>query len=122
LTNLIWVATGGAVGASLRFLTSSLFKYIYPNFPLGTIIVNISGSFLIGLLMTFLENKSVSHNFIQYFLIIGILGSYTTFSAFSFEVIDLYNDKGFIISFFYILLSVFSCLFAAFLGFNINKI
>ena len=73
-------------------------------------------------LMNYLENRNVPENFIRYFIIIGLLGSYTTFSAFSFEVIDLLNNRKIFISFIYILLSVSSCLFFAFLGYNINKI
>ena len=116
------VAMGGAVGASLRFFTTSLFKYVYPSLPLGTFIANILGSFLIGYLMGYLENKFLSENFIRYFLIIGVLGSYTTFSTFSYEIVDLFNNKKFMISFFYVLFSVGSCFLAAFFGYNINKI
>ena len=113
---------GGAIGASLRLFTSSLFKYVYPSLPLGTFLANILGSFLIGFLMGYLENKILSENFIRYFLIIGVLGSYTTFSTFSYEILDLFNNKKFMISFFYVLFSVSSCVFAAFFGYNINKI
>ena len=122
MSNLIWVAAGGAIGASLRYFSTVSIKYIYPNFPFGTLFVNVLGSFIIGLLMNYLENRNVPENFIRYFIIIGLLGSYTTFSAFSFEVIDLLNNRKIFISFIYILLSVSSCLFFAFLGYNINKI
>lgn len=122
MSNFIWVAFGGAVGASLRFISSHLFKIIYPNFPFGTLFVNILGSFIIGLLMSYLENKNISENFIRYFLIIGLLGSYTTFSTFSFDAIDLMNNRKFLLSFFYVFISVSSCLLFAFLGYNINKI
>ena len=121
MINIIWVAAGGAFGASLRFLTSNLFRYIFPNFPFGTIFVNILGSFMIGILMNYLQNKIVSENFIKYFLIIGVLGSFTTFSTFSYEVIDMLNNKKFLISFFYVFSSLASCLFFAFLGYNFNK-
>ena len=120
--NLIWVAAGGAIGATLRYLSSISIKFLYPTFPFGTLFVNLLGSFLIGLLMNYLENRNMPDNFIRYFIIIGLLGSYTTFSAFSFEIIDLLNNKKIFISFIYILLSVFSCLFFAFIGYNINKI
>ena len=122
MSNLIWVAAGGAIGASLRYLSSITIKFIYPSFPLGTLFVNVLGSFIIGLLMNYLENRNFPENFISYFIIIGLLGSYTTFSAFSFEVIDLLNNRKIFISFIYILLSVSSCLLFAFLGYNINKI
>ena len=122
MSNFIWVAFGGAVGASLRFVSSSFIKTIYPNFPLSTLFINILGSFIIGLLMNYLEYKNISENFIRYFLIIGLLGSYTTFSTFSFDAVDLINNRKFLLSFFYIFLSVSSCILFAFLGYNINKI
>lgn len=122
MTNFIWVAFGGAFGASLRFFSTNLIKAFYPNFPFGTLFVNILGSFIIGLLMSYLENKNISESFIRYFLIIGLLGSYTTFSTFSFDTVDLINNHKFLLSFFYILLSVSSCILFAFLGYNINKI
>ena len=122
MSNLILVAVGGAIGASLRYFSSISIKFIYPSFPLSTLFVNVLGSFIIGLLMNYLENRSIPENFIHYFLIIGLLGSFTTFSAFSFEVIDLVNNRKIFISLIYILLSVSSCLFFAFLGYNINKI
>ena len=116
------VLAGGAIGSSLRFLTTNIFRYYYPLLPVGTFVVNILGSFLIGIIMCYLQNKSVPANFVKYFLIIGLLGSFTTFSAFSFEAIDLLNNKKFFISFFYIFLSVGCCLFFCLLGYNINKI
>ena len=58
----------------------------------------------------------------DYFLIIGVLGSYTTFSSFSYEVIELYNNKKLLLSIIYILASVFSCIVAAYAGYSINKV
>ena len=55
-------------------------------------------------------------------LIIGVLGSYTTFSSFSYEVIELYNNKKLLLSIIYILASVFSCIVAAYAGYTINKV
>ena len=122
MNNLILIAAGGAIGSSLRYFSSILFKFIYPNLPLGTLFVNILGSFLIGILMSYLEKNSFSENFIRYFIIIGLLGSYTTFSTFSFEIIDLFNNRKVYISFLYILITVTSCLVFAYFGYNINKI
>ena len=122
MSHLIWIALGGSLGAISRYLNSSIIKYLVPNLPLGTLFVNILGSFFIGVLMDYLENKNVSENFIKFFLIIGFLGSYTTFSSFSYEAIDLFNNKKFLISLIYIFLSITGCLFFTFLGYNINKI
>ena len=69
-----------------------------------------------------LGNKSVSEDFIKYFFIIGILGSFTTFSTFSLETVELLVDKNFLLAFFYIFLSLFLCLLFTFLGLNFNKI
>ena len=122
MINFFWVAAGGALGASLRFISSSFFNLFYPNLPIGTFFVNVLGSFIIGLLINTLEMRNSSEIFIKYFLIIGVLGSYTTFSAFSYEVIELYNNKKFLLSIIYILASVFSCIVAAYAGYTINKV
>ena len=70
----------------------------------------------------FIENKSFSEDFLKYFLIVGILGSFTTFSTFSLETVELLVDKKFLLAFFYIFLSLFLCLSFTFLGLNLNKI
>ena len=122
MINFFWVALGGALGASLRFISSSFFNLFYPNLPIGTFFINVLGSFIVGLLINTLEMRNYSEIFIKYFLIIGVLGSYTTFSAFSYEVIELYNNKKFLLSVIYILASVFSCIVAAYAGYTINKV
>ena len=122
MINFFWVAAGGALGASLRFISSSFFNLFYPNLPIGTFFVNVLGSFIVGLLINALEMRSSSEIFIKYFLIIGVLGSYTTFSSFSYEVIELYNNKKLLLSIIYILASVFSCIVAAYAGYSINKV
>ena len=122
MINIFWVATGGALGASLRFISSSFFNLFYPNLPIGTFFVNVLGSFIIGLLINALEMRNSSEIFIKYFLIVGVLGSYTTFSSFSYEVIELYNNKKLFLSIIYILASVFSCIVAAYVGYAINKV
>ena len=122
MINIFWIALGGALGAILRFISSSFFNLFYPNLPIGTFFVNVLGSFIIGLLINTLEMRSSSEIFIKYFLIIGVLGSYTTFSAFSYEVIELYNNKKLLLSIIYILASVFSCIVAAYAGYSINKV
>ena len=122
MINLFYVASGGAVGAVLRYLTSNFYKFYFPNFPIGTLFINFIGSFLIGILASNLESRGTSDIFIKYFLIIGILGSFTTFSTFSLETIQLVNDKKLFLSLVYILLSISLCIFGAFFGFNINKI
>ena len=122
MINLFYVASGGAVGAVLRYLTSNFYRFYFPNFPIGTLFINFIGSFLIGILASNLDSRGTSYIFIKYFLIIGILGSFTTFSTFSLETIQLVNDKKLFLSLVYIFLSISLCILGAFFGFNINKI
>ena len=124
MSNFLLVAFGGSIGASTRYFFYLVSKNFFsPNyFFINTLIINIIGSFLIGYLIFLLENKSFSQDFLKYFFIIGILGSFTTFSAFSLEVIDLLVNKRFLIAFFYIFLSLFLCLIFTFLGLNFNKL
>ena len=124
MSNFLLVAFGGSIGASTRYLFYLVSKNLFsPNYIfINTLIINIIGSFLIGYLIFLLENKSFSQDFLKYFFIIGILGSFTTFSAFSLEAIDLLVNKRFLIAFFYIFLSLFLCLIFTFLGLNFNKL
>tara|TARA_B100001250_G_C19630976_1_gene713743 strand:- start:18 stop:398 length:381 start_codon:yes stop_codon:yes gene_type:complete len=124
LSNFLLVAIGGSIGASTRYVFYLISKNLLStsNLFINTLIVNIIGSFLIGYLIVLLENKSLSQDFIRYFFIIGVLGSFTTFSAFSLETIDLMVNKKFLIAFFYIFSSLFLCLLFTFVGLNFNKL
>ena len=124
MSNFLLVAFGGSIGASIRYffylISKSFFasSYLFVN----TLIINIIGSFLIGYLIVLIENKSFSQDFLKYFLVIGVLGSFTTFSAFSLETIELLVNKKYLLAFFYIFLSLFLCLLFTFLGLNLNKL
>ena len=121
MSNLILVATGGALGALLRYLLTNVSKLLFVSSIYGTISVNILGSFLIGYFITSNYGNNLPENFIKFFLIIGFLGSFTTFSAFSYEVLDLINSKKYFSSFTYIFFSIFICIFSAYLGTLLNK-
>ena len=124
MSNLLLVAVGGSIGASTRYIFFLISKnFFYPNYLfINTFLINVIGSFLIGYLIVLFENKSFSEDFLKYFFIIGILGSFTTFSAFSLETIELLVNKKYLIAFFYIFLSIFLCLLFTFLGLNLNKL
>jgi fluoride exporter len=84
------VALGGALGASLRYLTNvSAMRMFGPNFPYATLIVNVLGSLLMGVLIVTLAKKGGTH--LAPFLMTGILGGFTTFSAFSLDVFTLWE-------------------------------
>ena len=121
LVKIIYIATGGAIGSLLRFSISNLTKIYFPYFPVGTLIVNIFGSFLIGLFANYLNNKEIPEIIIKYFIIIGLLGSFTTFSTFSIETLELIKAGKISLSLIYIILSVVLSIIAAFIGFSINR-
>ena len=87
---LVQVALGGAIGASLRYLTGrAAFHLMGPGFPWGTIAVNILGSFLMGVLVVVLAEKGGTR--LAPFLTVGALGGFTTFSSFSLDVMTIYE-------------------------------
>ena len=124
MLNFLFVAIGGSIGASLRYFAYLFFKnYLLSNYLFfSTLIVNIVGSFLIGYAIMLMETKNLSEDFIRYFLIIGVLGSFTTFSTFSIESVDLLLNKKFFHAFSYMFLSLSLCLLFTFIGLNFNKI
>ncbi len=119
--NIILVASGGATGAVLRFILTGFSKTMFASNIYGTLSVNILGSFLIGYLITSSYLKNISEDFIKFFLIVGLLGSFTTFSAFSYETINLIMTKKILLSFIYIFFSITVCILSAYLGIIINK-
>ena len=121
MLNIILVATGGATGAILRYILTNLSKTVFMSSVYGTLTVNIIGCFLIGYLITSDFSKNINENFVKFFLIIGLLGSFTTFSAFSLEVVDLIISKKILIALIYISISIFICILFAYLGMLINK-
>ena len=119
--NLILVATGGAAGAMLRFMLTNFSKTLFTSSIYGTLTVNIVGCFMIGYFITSDLSKNINENFVKFFLIIGLLGSFTTFSAFSFEVVNLIYSRKIFIGFIYISISIFVCILFTYLGMLINK-
>ena len=96
MLNLFLVASGGAAGAILRYALSSFLKLFIHNSFYATLSINVLGSFFIGYLISMSLTKIQSEYFIKYFLIIGFLGSFTTFSTFSLNIYQLYLDKQFL--------------------------
>ncbi|MEL6510580.1 MAG: fluoride efflux transporter CrcB [Pseudomonadota bacterium] len=89
-STMIQVALGGAIGAAARYgVGVAVFRLAGPGFPLGVLAVNVIGSFLMGVLVVYLGQKSLTH--LNPFLMTGVLGGFTTFSAFSLEAYTLFE-------------------------------
>ena len=109
MKTMIFVALGGAMGASLRYLVG-----LAVAFPLGTLCVNVLGSFAIGLLWAGFAQREIPY--LLPFLMTGVLGGFTTFSAFSLDTLRLLQDGRILGAGFYVLASVVLSLLACFLG------
>jgi len=117
---LLSVAIGGGIGAVARFLLSAYLNKIFgATFPVGTLGVNIIGSFLIGFLFLYFENI-ISVN-LKAFLITGVLGALTTFSTFSLETILMVENGLYLKALLNIFLNVTFSLIATILGMVLFK-
>ncbi len=88
-SNVLLVAAGGALGAAARYLLGGFVQArLGPGFPWGTFFVNVTGSFLIGVVLVLVERDALPSE-ARLFLAVGILGGYTTFSTFSYETLQL---------------------------------
>ncbi|PIE10114.1 MAG: fluoride efflux transporter CrcB [Rhodobacterales bacterium] len=115
MTPLIQVALGGAVGASLRYLTGkAAVRLLGHGFPWGTLTVNILGSFLMGMLVVLLAEKT--GNRFAPLLMTGVLGGFTTFSAFSLDAVTLLERGQSALAISYVATSVFVSVAALMLG------
>lgn len=123
MNQLLAVAFGGALGASLRFLISTgIYQWLGRGFPYGTLAVNIIGSFLIGLMTETLVLQRVALS-LEYRLaiLVGLFGSLTTFSTFSLDSLHLIEQGQFAKASLNIFSSVFICIFAVWLGLTLGK-
>ena len=129
LKTYLFIALGSALGGVGRFwiggwVAERMTKTI---FPWNTLVVNVTGSFVIGILgaLTATEGKLLGPNlrsFLYYFLMIGVCGGYTTFSSFSLQTLNLVRDGQWFYVFGNIIASVVVCLIAVWLGFLLGQI
>jgi fluoride exporter len=119
MLNYIWVMLGGALGTGARFWVSGLVAHrVGEFFPFDTLVVNVTGSFVIGFFSAFTDPEGrflISPKFREFFMI-GVCGGYTTFSAFSLQTLDLANDGDWLKAGINALLSFGCCLFAVWFG------
>src|SRR5580700_3393642 len=119
ISTYLWVAVGGALGSTARFwLAAFVAEILGPQFPWGTILINIVGSFVIGFFATFSGpgGRMVASFNVRAFVMVGICGGFTTFSAFSLQTLDLARENHWAQAGGNIVLSVVMCVIAVWAG------
>ena len=120
MTQILAVAAGGAVGSVLRYLISRI--SFVSTFPWATVLVNILGSFLLGLFLTVAGSRIEISQEARAFVAIGLLGGFTTFSTFSHHTLSLWQAERFAFAGLNVLLNVVLGLFAAWLGWRLGRV
>ena len=123
----LWIAIGGALGSVGRYWLSGLVANRFgETFPWGTLVINVTGSFVIGVIgaLTSPEGRmdSPSRAFATQFLMIGVCGGYTTFSSFSWQTLRLLQDREWLYAGGNVILSVTLCMIAVWLGWLLGSI
>jgi CrcB protein len=91
--NLVVIALGGAVGALARYgLSGAVHRFASPYFPWGTFVVNVAGCLVFGFIAGLTDERLTIDQTTRAFLLVGVLGAFTTFSTFSFETVELLRN------------------------------
>src|ERR1700678_2545285 len=119
------VAVGGAIGSVARFwLTGAMAALTGPRFPWGTLLINVLGSFVIGLVagLTLTSDRVGMHPDIRIFLMTGVCGGFTTFSAFSLQTLELLQGGEFVPALGYVAGSVVLCVIGTYCGWLLGRL
>ena len=92
MRTVLAVALAGAVGALARWGIGAWFGQRFPSFPWGTMVINVSGSFILGVMFAILVERNIGSPVLRVALMTGLMGAYTTFSTFSLETFRLFED------------------------------
>jgi CrcB protein len=120
---LLLVMIGGAVGSGARYLTGRTTLALFgPGFPYGTLAVNLIGGFAMGLLVGMLARMTVPGENWRLLIGVGVLGGYTTFSAFSLDVVNMIERGDLAIAALYVTVSVVGAIAALFAGLALVRV
>ncbi len=116
--SLLAVFAGGGIGSLIRYsLTFALTQRLGPGFPWATFIINVTGSFIIGVVAEMTQTRVFAGGpLLRVFLMAGVLGGYTTFSTFSFDAVNLLHERAALLALSYAAGSVVLGIVAAFCG------
>ena len=122
MTEALVIAAGGALGALARFWSANLVTQLMgAHFPYGIMLVNVVGSCLIGVAFVLLVEKVSAETLWRPFIIVGVLGAFTTFSTFSLQTLNLLEAGRMLAAGAYVVASVFLCLIGVSLGVAITR-
>jgi len=122
MSKVLSVGLGGFLGAVGRYWLSGLVQRYSDRFPLGTLSVNLLGSFVLGLLATLFLEKVMINQEVRLFLLIGLLGAFTTYSTFSLETLNLMRSGEWWFAFANISANILGTLIAVWAGVSIAKL
>lgn len=124
MLDIVIIGMGGFIGSVFRYLFSVKVQQFFAGnmFPLGTMVVNITGCLIIGLISGFSENVVLLSPRTRFFLITGVLGGYTTFSAFGNETFNLIRENEIILALLNVGIQVIVGVIAVWLGYILSKI
>lgn len=107
MLGVLFVALGGAIGSAARYLVSGWFAARFgPAFPYGTFVINVTGSFIIGLFLAFAQERVALSPYWRLFFAVGVVGGYTTFSTYEYESVRLMQDREMLLAATYMIGSV----------------
>ena len=116
------IATGGAVGALLRFWVSNgVYAVLGRGFPYGTLMVNVLGSLVMGFLYVLFLERMAAGPELRGAILIGLLGAFTTFSTFSIETLNLIEQADYLKAALNMGISVLACMIAVWLGVTLGR-
>ena len=116
------ICLGGAIGTGLRYLTATVaVRWLGADFPYGTLIVNVVGSFLIGLIQQVGATSLLIPDTTRLFLTVGIMGGLTTYSSFSYETLRLAQIGAWDQAWINVLVTTAVCLGVCFLGIVVGR-
>lgn len=120
MEKIIYIAVGGGIGAVLRYLVGASAWLRMPNgFPLGTLVVNLLGCLLIGMVFA---RFAADHRWVHPLIMVGLLGGFTTFSTFGLESFQLYKNEWWLSLVTYVLISNIAGIALVFTGIRLGEI
>ena len=119
----VYIGIGAAIGGTLRYwIENNTYNFLPVNFPYGTLLVNVVGSFILGMIMFYFNDKELLDPQFRLFLTVGFCGGFTTFSTFSLETMNLFRDAQYSIGILNVILNVLLCLIGIYIAYLISKL